>query len=88
MRLNRRVQLARRQYPFVMLAAVLLATTPAMATPLAPHSDYLALGASVAFGCSPLLDFTSAASLVGYPEVLTQALKARWTALMGEVMAA
>jgi lysophospholipase L1-like esterase len=53
-------------------AAVLfgLAAVPAHAS----QGEYLALGDSVAFGYSPLLDHTQATNFIGYPDIVAQRL--------------
>jgi len=51
---------------------------PLLAMPVAATSEghtYLALGDSVPFGFSPLLDASNAANFIGYPEIVAQRLK-------------
>ena len=60
-----------------MLATSLLAR-PALHSALADSSrpqEYLALGDSVAFGYSPLLDHSNATNFIGYPTPVATALK-------------
>jgi len=54
------------------LAFSMLGAVPASATNLG--IDYLALGDSVPFGFSPLLDPSNASNFVGYPEIVAQGL--------------
>src|SRR5215471_19243140 len=56
----------------VLSAAVLfgLVAVPAHAT----QGEYLAIGDSVAFGYSPLLDHTVATNFIGYPDIVAQRL--------------
>ena len=66
---------------FVMLAAAMLAA-PAVRNALAASShvpDYLALGDSVAFGYSPLVDPSDAHNFSGYPTSAARALKENLT---------
>src|SRR5215467_10329767 len=62
---------------FVLLAATMLAA-PAVRSALAASSqapDYLALGDSVAFGYSPLVDPSDPHNFSGYPTAAARALK-------------
>lgn len=52
-----------------------LAAVPAHAS----QGEYLALGDSVAFGYSPLLDHTQATNFIGYPDIVAQRLGLRLT---------
>lgn len=66
---------------FLVLATALLAA-PAARSALAASNrpqDYLAIGDSVAFGYSPLLDHTSAGNFIGYPDTAAAALKENLT---------
>ena len=66
---------------FVMLAAAMLAA-PAVRSALAASSqapDYLALGDSVAFGYSPLVDPSDPRNFSGYPTSAARALKENLT---------
>lgn len=66
---------------FVILAATMLAA-PAGQKALAASSqapDYLALGDSVAFGYSPLLDHSNAGNFIGYPDTASATLKENLT---------
>jgi lysophospholipase L1-like esterase len=57
---------------FSALALWLIAAMPANAS--SEGHSYLALGDSVSFGFSPLLDPTNAANFTGYPEIVAQRL--------------
>ena len=63
----------------VVAVPALSASRPAATTPVAARSDYLALGDSVSFGyrestTTPAPTYPVAASFVGYPELVGQAL--------------
>lgn len=66
---------------FLVLATVMLAS-PAVRSALAASNrpqDYLAIGDSVAFGYSPLLNHTNAGNFIGYPDTAAAALKENLT---------
>ena len=66
---------------FLVLATVMLAS-PAVRSALAASNrpqDYLAIGDSVAFGYSPLLNHTNAGNFIGYPDIAAAALKENLT---------
>lgn len=55
-------------------ALVVLGAVPVSAEGDSEDSSYLALGDSVAFGYSPLLDKTDADNFIGYPEIVAKRL--------------
>lgn len=66
---------------FVILTTTMLAA-PAVRSALAASNrpqDYLAIGDSVAFGYSPLLNHTNAGNFIGYPDTAAAALKENLT---------
>lgn len=66
---------------FVILTTTMLAA-PAVRSALAASNrpqDYLAIGDSVAFGYSPLLDHSNAGNFIGYPDTAAAALKENLT---------
>ncbi|HEY7358890.1 MAG TPA: SGNH/GDSL hydrolase family protein [Ktedonobacterales bacterium] len=66
---------------FVILASTMLAA-PAVRNALAASNrpqEYLALGDSVAFGYSPLLDHSNISNFIGYPNTAAAALKENLT---------
>lgn len=58
----------------VLAAAALLALGAVPASATSEGHSYLALGDSVPFGFSPLLDASSANNFIGYPEIVAQRL--------------
>jgi lysophospholipase L1-like esterase len=58
----------------LLVAAVAAISAATAAAAPAPH-PYLALGDSVAFGYSPLLDHTNASNFIGYPNIAAMSLK-------------
>lgn len=78
----------RRLWLIIMAVALLAILTTTMLAVPAIHSalaasnrpqEYLAIGDSVAFGYSPLLDHTNAGNFIGYPDTAAAALKENLT---------
>ncbi len=71
---NRRTACVCRVSIMLLIAAVLVLPPSRRASATGSSPDYLALGDSLAFGFSPLLDKSNAANFVGYPDYVAQTL--------------